>query len=212
MSDQIDHYSTLGVDPTASKETIRKAYRRKAKSTHPDAGGSAEAFQALELAHRILSDDEARAHYDATGESAPPDIDGIANSIIREIVLKVIAKAEEKTIYLDINLILETNIREGITKAEAELAAVHKKIARLEKLAARVKAKTRNIDVLTAIFNEQIMAAKGELSPRGTHIEALKRAQELCTTFTFEPEKQDEPEPTQVWRTATNSDRGWFFR
>ena len=57
-----------------------------------------------------------------------------------------------------------------------------------------MKAKTRNIDVLTAIFNEQIMAAKGELSPRGTHIEALKRAQELCTTFTFEPEKQDEAE------------------
>ena len=55
----IDLYRLLGIKRGATKEEVRKAYRRKAKVSHPDKGGSAEAFSALTVAHEVLSDERA---------------------------------------------------------------------------------------------------------------------------------------------------------
>jgi len=66
-----DLYETLGVDKDASPEEIKAAYRRRAKDCHPDKNGGdpdkAEEFKQVALAHRVLSDEEERAHYDRTG-------------------------------------------------------------------------------------------------------------------------------------------------
>lgn len=40
-------WSVLGIDRTASRTEIERAYREKAKAAHPDAGGSNEAMAAL---------------------------------------------------------------------------------------------------------------------------------------------------------------------
>lgn len=45
-------YETLGVPPDSSPETVRRAYRERAKSLHPDAeGGDEEAFKRLNDAY-----------------------------------------------------------------------------------------------------------------------------------------------------------------
>lgn len=62
-----DLYETLGVSRDATVDQIRKAYRAKAKTTHPDAGGVREHFEELALAHTVLSDEEKRRVYDTTG-------------------------------------------------------------------------------------------------------------------------------------------------
>jgi DnaJ domain len=49
-ADQASPWSVLEVTPGASAEVIEAAYRAKAKRTHPDQGGSADAFQALQRA------------------------------------------------------------------------------------------------------------------------------------------------------------------
>lgn len=53
-----DPYVTLGVRPNASKEEIKKAYRRLALLYHPDSGkeGSAEKFNAIQEAYEALKD------------------------------------------------------------------------------------------------------------------------------------------------------------
>ena len=71
----IDLYAQLGLSKTANKQQIRRAYRDKAKSVHPDAGGSQEQFGALKLAHDILTDDVRRHHYDETGEVKEKPVD-----------------------------------------------------------------------------------------------------------------------------------------
>jgi curved DNA-binding protein CbpA len=62
-----DLYAVLGVNRGAGKDEIKRAYRRAAKATHPDAGGSVERFALVTLAHATLSDDLKRKGYDQTG-------------------------------------------------------------------------------------------------------------------------------------------------
>ena len=63
-----DLYTTLGIDRSASKAEINRAWKKRVKKAHPDTGGSAEEFKRVQTAHMVLADDAKRARYDATGE------------------------------------------------------------------------------------------------------------------------------------------------
>ncbi len=63
-----DLYQILGVSRTASEDDIRRAYKRKAKDSHPDLhpgdAAKAETFKAASAAYEILGDRSKRAQYD----------------------------------------------------------------------------------------------------------------------------------------------------
>jgi len=61
-------YEILDVDPTASPEEIKKAYRKLALQHHPDKGGSTERFKEISTAYNVLSDPRKRSIYDSYGE------------------------------------------------------------------------------------------------------------------------------------------------
>ena len=62
-----NYYVILGVDPDASSDQIKSAYRHKAKELHPDhyEGSSSEPFRDVQEAYEALSDPERRECYDA---------------------------------------------------------------------------------------------------------------------------------------------------
>lgn len=60
-------YDILGVSTDADAKQIKAAYRSKAQETHPDKGGSDEAFLAVQQSYEILKDETKRAAYDSTG-------------------------------------------------------------------------------------------------------------------------------------------------
>jgi molecular chaperone DnaJ len=65
-----DYYKVLGVEKKASKEEIKKAFRKLAHKYHPDKGGTDEAkFKEITEAYSILSDDKKRREYDAYGQA-----------------------------------------------------------------------------------------------------------------------------------------------
>lgn len=74
MSDKRDYYEVLGVPKAASKDEIKKAYRKVAMQYHPDKNpGNKEAeakFKEASHAADILLDDQKRSMYDRVGHSA----------------------------------------------------------------------------------------------------------------------------------------------
>ena len=85
MSDNAsDHYSVLGVEPTASQIEIKRAYRRLVFLYHPDRNpddeDAVDNFKRILKAYEVLSDNDKRTQYDEATQSVfkdrPPRSDG----------------------------------------------------------------------------------------------------------------------------------------
>ena len=60
-----NYYIILGIEPDATQEQIKSAYRSKAKQSHPDHhGGGSKPFRDVQEAYEILSDPACRRAYD----------------------------------------------------------------------------------------------------------------------------------------------------
>ncbi|PVX50049.1 curved DNA-binding protein [Balneicella halophila] len=68
----IDYYKILGIPKTASKDEVKKAYRKLARKYHPDLNPNdkeaQKKFQQINEANEVLSDDEKRKKYDTYGK------------------------------------------------------------------------------------------------------------------------------------------------
>ncbi|MEY4140560.1 MAG: hypothetical protein RLZZ371_2742 [Pseudomonadota bacterium] len=77
-----DHYSALGLSPSATLADIKKAFRQQAALHHPDRSTAADAaarFRLVQTAYEVLSDPDKRKAYDdnrqrnlLTARSTPP--------------------------------------------------------------------------------------------------------------------------------------------
>jgi len=68
-----DYYEVLGVSKNATKEEIKRAYRKQALKYHPDKNPgdkkAEESFKEAAEAYEVLSNDEKRSRYDRYGHS-----------------------------------------------------------------------------------------------------------------------------------------------
>jgi hypothetical protein len=62
-------YEVLGVPASASQDDLRRAYRRLARETHPDLGGTPDRFRQVQLAWERIGTPEDRARYDSSAGS-----------------------------------------------------------------------------------------------------------------------------------------------
>ena len=72
MATKRDYYEVLGIPKGASKEDIKKAYRKLALEWHPDRNKqphASEKFKEISEAYAVLSDDQKRAQYDQFGHA-----------------------------------------------------------------------------------------------------------------------------------------------
>lgn len=65
----LDYYKVLKISKSASDDEIKNAYRKLAKSHHPDKGGDKDNFQKIQEAYEVLSDPIKRKNYDNPNEN-----------------------------------------------------------------------------------------------------------------------------------------------
>ncbi|MGH3763736.1 MAG: DnaJ C-terminal domain-containing protein [Pseudonocardiaceae bacterium] len=81
MASTGDLYAALGVSRTAGQDEIQRAYRKLARTYHPDMNkdpGAEDRFKEVSAAYDVLSDPEKRRRYDAFGpdfRQVPDDVD-----------------------------------------------------------------------------------------------------------------------------------------
>lgn len=74
-----DYYEVLGVDRSADKTELRRAFRKLAQQYHPDVNRAENAdakFKEINEAYQILSDDQKRAAYNRFGHAGVSGVGG----------------------------------------------------------------------------------------------------------------------------------------
>jgi curved DNA-binding protein CbpA len=113
--ESFDPYEILGIQFGADQVAIRRAYRQKVRFSHPDSGGSNEAFQNLKKAYDLLSDPDKKRLYDETGEVDEKSIDLADGKIIEILSIaidKILFKCATEPDQFNINNILELMLSE----------------------------------------------------------------------------------------------------
>lgn len=145
-------YKVLGVSKQATKDEIKKAYRKKSKLAHPDAGGSSEQFGELVKAYRILFDDDIRSHYDKTGEIKEKEADN-SQAMVYEFVLTIF------------DMVIQEIAHSGNIDRINEFSLVEKALQKVLDLEAQDKKQKQILDKLISVygsFSGRFSAKSGE--------------------------------------------------
>lgn len=149
---KIDPYATLGVSETATRDEIKRAYRNKAKATHPDAQGSHEEFVALERAYATIGNEEARKKYDATGTDArETSFEEKASAVLYKVFIDAVTMIENVE---TVNLVdaVRRNIKQNMKDIPEKAANLRQSAVKFRTAAKRVKSKDA-VNKLASILN-----------------------------------------------------------
>jgi hypothetical protein len=182
-----DLYQVLGVRRAASQDEIRRAYRRKAKILHPDAGGSVGAFGEIATAYGVLSDATRRERYDRTGQvenTQPDDLDGSAIEIIAQ-KFGMILFAEQDVISMDIAGLVEQAIHEDIAQRRSNISSQKRAVQRVMMLRARVKRKNSGENVIARVLDWHELSTTNLIKRNEEAVGLMNRALEILQDYWF---------------------------
>lgn len=182
-----DLYRELGVSADASPESIKKAHREAVRRLHPDNAetGDREAFERAQRAYTILSNAEARAHYDQTGE-----IDDAPDNSLSEIATIVVdafnkAMSQIGASFRNVDVIDRTRkwVRSELVSVEHSVNAARSEIDITEQVLARLKidAKSR-FDPIGNSLRQRIQILRFNIE-QNERQRALIEAAEACLDY-----------------------------
>ncbi len=177
-----DLYQILGVRRAASQGEIQRAYRSKAKTSHPDGGGSVKAFSEISTAYTVLTDPNRRERYDSTGDIEPLRPNNLDVSAIEVIAQKLgmIIHAECDVTSVDLDALIEQAIREDIAERNAGISSLRRAIERARRIRDRVKRKTNGEDnMLARVLDWHETTAKSHIKQSEEAVSSMERALEI---------------------------------
>lgn len=197
------HYETLGVKPDASPSEIKRTFRQKAASAHPDKGGDHVGMAELNHAYEVLIDPKRRLLYDATGESDQrPEAE-----MIRGMLTQVFADGLSKDVPHILNHAKEM-LKQGKQALEQQTNEITKQRDRLKAKRDKIT-KKRGENVFSMIVDQQIVKFDQQLAQIELDLDILVKAQKELANY-----KSSEEVPTytmsdvrfsQQWTAFGNS-------
>lgn len=197
---KIDLYDVLGIDRGASTEQVNMAYRQKAKSMHPDGGGSKADFEMLTMARDVLMDRDRRSHYDQTGkfDQSTPDnkrsegLGRLAAAISNAV--EIARTRSPNPFSLDIMTLAKNNMLDHRAEVEKQLENFSSKLSFYTDLNSRF---LRDLgfdgDPIGVVLRGALNQIEKAISDCENEIAATNTALEMFEGYSF---KKDEPKPT----------------
>ena len=212
-----DPYEELGISRDAGPEDIRKAYRDRAKETHPDhPGGSKEKFALVALAKSVLSDGKRRAQFDRTGkvdDSTREDANAEAMSLIMGAINGIIDgdhKANDP-LAQDILAVVEVYFNNMIDGFRQDKVRIDKRLARNERALKKFKRKSQGPNLIAIELTKRSNTFRKQIADLDVNIEKHTHATLLLKEYEFEP---DPVEPQDLHpafvSTIGNFNPGWY--
>ena len=203
-------YAILGLpERSATPEEIKRAYRKAAKSAHPDAGGSPEKFARIQHAYSVLSDPQRRARYDATGDAGETQPD---NSLakIHSIIMGALDRAMQSSDVDHKDIVgaavrILTEDRDAGKQANRQLEGTKKKLERVRK---RLRFKGDGVDLIDRTLGERIADIASNIAANKTIMAQVdEAADKLRNGWDYEVDVRSQADPWTTVGFASFTDR-----
>ncbi|MDO1583669.1 J domain-containing protein [Rhizobium oryzicola] len=186
----IDPYKTLGVSRDADGATIKSAYRKHAKSAHPDAGGDVDAFSRLTASYELLLDPVRRKIYDDTGYDPQltdaKDLEGLLmlDTLVNEIILD-----ERQPGSFDPVAAMRRRLTDKIVNTRFHILELERHRGRIRNHMDRIGRRPES-DVLGRMLNARCDAIADAIGKAEAEIKVIEQAYSMLEGYSYELEAE----------------------
>jgi DnaJ-class molecular chaperone len=184
-------YAELDLPVDADEKAIRRAYRKRAKETHPDHGGNAEAFGRAKRSSVVLLDPVRRANYDRDGtieEDAPDnslsEVMQFVAIAINDVVAEAVGARREPEA-VDLIAGAKEKLRAKQAEVRKQATALEYQRTYLTLAMARISAKQGKEDRITGMMKGQIGFIQQAEAVGQRHLKAIEEALALLSDHDF---------------------------
>ena len=184
----IDPYQLLGLERDADEAAVKAAYRKAAKSAHPDAGGDLDAFGRLNASYELLKDPVRRRVYDDTGyDPQLADATDLKGLMMLETLVNEMILDERVPGSFDPVAGLRRKLTDDLLKARFHILELERHRTRVRQHADRIGRRPDN-DVLGAMLRARAQSITEAIKGAETQISAIERAYAMLEGYSYELE------------------------
>jgi curved DNA-binding protein CbpA len=184
----IDPYDILGLSRDADAAAIKSAYRRRAKSAHPDTGGDAELFADLKLAYELLLDPVRRKVFDDTGyDPELADTKDLQGLVILETLVNEMILDEREPGSFDPVASMRRKLTDRIVNARFHILEMERHRARIRNHMDRMGRKP-GTDVLGRMLKARCETISEAINKSETEIKTIEQAYIMLDGYSYELE------------------------
>lgn len=203
-----DPYTILGVARTATKDEIKKAFRKKMKMAHPDRdGGDHDEAQRLNRAWDVLGDDQRRAKYDETGEissGGEPSLDDLARGYLANAFAQMLSDEIDFPPHEDPLAKMIKAMQGALKQYEFEVKKVNSYIKKIDAKQNRVKFIGGGTDLWRMVIDDRKRKHMAHLAKMNEAIQVANRSMEILKEYQgqFSEKKAGEAmqfDPDAIW-------------
>lgn len=182
----IDPYKMLGVERDADEQAIKAAYRKAAKTAHPDSGGDAELFARLQAAFDLLKDPVRRRVYDDTGyDPQLADAKDLKGLMMIETLVNDFILDEREPGSFDPVAAMRRKLSDDILKSRFHILELERHRARVRKHLDRLGRKPET-DVLGSMLRARSQSIADAIKQAETQIETIEQAYSMLEGYSYE--------------------------
>lgn len=188
----IDPYEMLGLSREADGAAIKLAYRKRAKTAHPDAGGDVDAFARLTRSYELLCDPVRRKVFDDTGyDPELADTKDLQGLVILETLVNEIILDEREPGSFDPVAAMRRKLTDKIVNARFHILEMERHRARIRNHIDRIGRKP-GTDVLGRMLRSRCETINEAITRAETEIGNIEQAYGMLDGYSYELEAPPE--------------------